>query len=101
MRYRIVTAGMLALMAFGASAQTVDKRSSLEPAHSPFTYEVLGATPSLQLGKRTASDSETKLVAARERKSRSTTGASSPRDDSATVESPLRSQHDAKQQEAR
>ena len=101
MRYRIVTAGMLALMAFGASAQTVDKRPSLEPAHSPFTYEVLGATPSLQLGNRKASDSETNLVAARERKSRSTTGASSPRDESATVESPVRSQHDAKQQEAR
>jgi hypothetical protein len=101
MSYRIVTAGMLALMALGASAQTVDKRPSLEPAHSPFTYEVLGATPSLQLGNRKASDSEAKVVAARERKSRSTTGASSPRDDSATVESPLRSQHDAKQQEAR
>jgi len=67
MRYRIVTAGLLALMAFGASAQTVDKRPSLEPAHSPFTYEVLSATPSL--GNRKASDSETKLVAARERKS--------------------------------
>ena len=101
MRYRVVTAGLLALMAFGASAQTVDKRSSLEPPHSPFTYEVLGATPSLQLGNRKASDSETKLVAARERKSRGTTGASSPRDESATVESPLRSQPDAKQQEAR
>ena len=87
MRYRIITAGMLALRAFGASAQTVDKRPSLEPAHSPFTYEVLGATPSLQLGKRKASDSETKLAAARESKSRSTTGASSPRDESATVES--------------
>ena len=99
MRYRIVTAGMLALMAFGTSAQTVDKRPLLEPAHSPFTYEVLSATPSL--GNRKASDSETKLVAARERKSRGTTGASSPGDESATVESPLRSQHDAKQQEAR
>ena len=99
MRYRIVTAGLLTLMAFAASAQTVDKRISLEPAHSPFTYEVLGATPSL--GNRKASDSETKLVAARERKSRSTTGASSPRDESATVESPLRSQPGAKQQEAR
>ena len=98
MRYRIVTAGLLALMAFGASAQTVDKRPSLEPAHSPFTYEVLSATPSL--GNRKASDSETKLVAARERKS-STTGASSPRDESATAESPVRSEHDAKQQEAR
>jgi hypothetical protein len=97
MRYRIVTAGLLALAAFGASAQTVDKRPSLEPAHSPFTYEVLGATPSLQLGKRTASESEARLAAARERKSRSTTGASSPRDESATLESPLRSPRDTKQ----
>jgi hypothetical protein len=95
MRYRIVTAGMLALMAFGASAQTVDKRPSLEPAHSPFTYEVLGATPSLQLGKRKASDNEARLAAARE--SKSTTGASSPRDEPATVESALRSQRDTKQ----
>ena len=68
MRYRIITAGMLALAAFGASAQTVDKRPSLEPAHSPFTYEVLGATPSLQLGKRKASDNEARLAAARESK---------------------------------
>ena len=80
MRYRIVTAGLLALMAFGASAQTVDKRPSLEPAHSPFTYEVLGATPSLELGKRKAADSEARLAAARESKVRSTTGASSPRE---------------------
>ena len=92
MRYRIVTAGLLALMAFGASAQTVDKRPPLEPAHSPFTYEVLGATPSLQLGKRKTSDSEAKLAVARESKSKNKTGASSPRDESA-----LSSQRDTKQ----
>ena len=98
MSYRVITAGMLALMAFGANAQSIDKRSSMEPAHSPFTYEALGATPSLQFGKRTAPDSEAKLAAASERKSRSTaTGASSHRDESATVESPLRAQRDTKQ----
>ncbi len=97
MRYRIVTAVMLALMAFGASAQTIDKRPSLEPAHSPFTYEALGATPSLQLGKRRASDNEARLAAARESKSKSATGASSPRDESSTVDSALRSQRDKKQ----
>ena len=95
MRYRIITAGMLTLAAFGASAQTLDKRPSLEPAHSPFTYEVLGATPSFQLGKRKASDNEARLAAARE--SQNTTGASSPRDEPATVESALRSQRDTKQ----
>ena len=101
MNYRFITAAVLALSTVGVIAQTAQKPASLEPAHSPFTYEVLGATPSLQLGNRKASDSETNLVVARERKSRSTTGASRPRDESATVESPVRSQHDAKQQEAR
>ena len=96
MSYRVITAGMLALMALGANAQSIDKRLSMEPTHSPFTYEALGATPSLQLGKRTAPDSEAKLAAARERKSRSTIGASH-RDESATVESPLRAQRDTKQ----
>ena len=97
MSYRVITAGMLALMALGANAQSIDKRPSMEPAHSPFTYEVLGATPSLQLGKRKASDSEARLAAARESKSKNTTGASSPRDESATVESALSSQRDTKQ----
>ena len=95
MSYRVITAGMLALMALGANAQSIDKRPSMEPAYSPFTYEVLGATPSLQLGKRAAPDSEAKLAAASERKSRSTGGASR-RDESATVESPLRLQRDTK-----
>ena len=98
MSYRVITAGTLALMAFGVNAQSVDKRPSMEPVHSPFTYEALGATPSLQLGKRTAPDGEAKLAAAREGKSRSTTTrASSDRDESLTVESPLRSQRDTKQ----
>ena len=95
MSYRVITAGMLTLMAFGANAQSIDKRLSMEPVHSPFTYEVLGATPSLQLGKRTAPEGEAKLAAARA-KNRSTVDAGH-RDESATVERPLRSQRDTKQ----
>ena len=97
MNYRFITAAVLALSTVGVSAQTAQKPASLEPAHSPFTYEVLGATPSLQLGKRKASESEARLAAARESNSKSTTGASRPRDQPATVESALRSQRDTKQ----
>jgi hypothetical protein len=97
MNYRFITAAVLALSTVGVSAQTAQKPATLEPAHSPFTYEVLGATPSLQLGKRKASDSEARLAAARESNSKSTTGASSPRDEPATVESALRSQRNTKQ----
>ena len=96
MSYRVITAGMFTLMAFGANAQSIDKQPSMEPAHSPFTYEAVGATPSLQLGKRTARDGEATLAAARERKSRSTLEASR-RDESATVQKPLRSQPEPKQ----
>ena len=97
MNYRFITAAVLALSTVGVSAQTAQKPASLEPAHSPFTYEVLGATPSLQIGKRKASDSEARLAAARESNSKSTTGAPSPRDEPAKVESALRSQRDTKQ----
>ena len=96
MSFRVITAGMLTLMAFAANAESIDKRLSMEPAHSPFTYEALGATPSLQLGKRRAPDSEAKLAAARERKSGSTIGASQ-RDESATVEVLYASQRETKQ----
>ena len=96
MSYRVITAGMLTLMAFGANAQGIDKQPSMEPAHSPFTYEALGATPSLQLGKRTARDGEAKLAAARERKNRSTLEASH-RDEPASVEKAPRSQPETKQ----
>jgi hypothetical protein len=97
MNYRFITAAVLALSTVGVSAQTAQKPASLEPAHSPFTYEVLGATPSLQPGKRKASDSEARLAAAPESNSKSTIGASSPRDEPATVESVLRSQRNTKQ----
>ena len=66
MRYQTLSAApVLALMAFGASAQTAGKqpgdqqqtadkrkRASSEPINGPFTYEALGATPSVQLKKR-------------------------------------------------
>jgi hypothetical protein len=78
MRYTtLFAAGVLTLMAFGASAQsagkqpTVDqqhnadkrKRASTEPLNSPFTYEALGATPSLQVKKRSKPASEEKVAA--------------------------------------
>ena len=96
MSYRVITAGMLTLIAFGANAQSSDKQPSMEPAHSPFTYEALGATPSLQLGRRTAPDSAAKLAVAREGKNRSTVEVSHG-DEPVTVEKPLRSQRETKQ----
>jgi hypothetical protein len=87
---------MLTLVAFAAKAESIQKRLSMEPANSPFTYEALGATPSLQLGKPRAPDSEAKLAAARERKSGSTIGASHG-NEPATLESPLRPQRETKQ----
>ena len=52
MRYRIITGSVLASMVFGASAQNADRRVSTEPANSPFTYEALGATPSVRPNKK-------------------------------------------------
>ena len=71
MRYTtLFVAGVLTLMAFGASAQsagkqpTVDqqqtadkrKRASSEPINSPFTYEALGATPTVKKRSKPASE---------------------------------------------
>ena len=86
MSYRMMTAGIVALMAFGASAQTADKRASLEPAHSPFTYEALGATPTVRLSKA-ASAGEERVAAARDR-GNGTATPSRP-NDTARVENPL------------
>ena len=78
MRYTtLFVASVLTLMAFDASAQTagkqptVDKqqtadkrkRASTEAPNSPFTYEALGATPSLQVKKRSKPASEEKVAA--------------------------------------
>ena len=64
MRYTtLFAAGVLTLMTFDASAQTAGKqptvdqqqqppdkrkRASTEPTNSPFTYEALGATPTVK-----------------------------------------------------
>lgn len=76
MRYTtLFVAGVLTLMAFGASAQSAGKqptadqqqtadnrkRASSESLNSPFTYEALGATPSLK--KRSKPASEEKVAA--------------------------------------
>ena len=89
MRYRMMTAaGVLALMASGVGAQTVDKRVSLEPAHSPFTYEALGATPSLRFDKTTTTGGE-KVVAARDNAAaRDSINRAATPSDTATVASP-------------
>jgi hypothetical protein len=78
MRYTTLFAAcVLTLMAFDASAQstgkkpTVDqqqtadkqKRPSTEPLNSPFTYEALGATPSLHVKKPSKPASEEKVAA--------------------------------------
>lgn len=49
MRNQILVAVLSTLATFSAGAQQTEKRPSMEPVGSPFTYEVLGATPSLRL----------------------------------------------------
>ena len=56
---RLIFAAVLSAFAVGASAQSVGQKSSMEPATSPFTYEVLGATPSLRLHQKSQPKSET------------------------------------------
>ena len=71
MRYTtLFAAGVLTLIAFGASAQSADKqptadqqqtadkrkRASSEPINSPFTYEALGATPTAKKRSKPAGD---------------------------------------------
>ena len=86
MNYRFITAVVLALSTVGVSAQTADKPASLEPAHSPFTYEVPGATPSLRLPKRAASTDEAKVAVVRDKSQRNVPEASR-QNESATLES--------------
>lgn len=82
MRYRIIVASLLTFIALNASAQTVDKRPSMEPVGSPFTYEALGATPSLNL------------------RMRGTTSAATPADDIATARSKKTSESKAPTRES-
>ena len=79
MRYTtLFAASVLTLIAFEASAQTAGKqqptvdqqqtadkrkRASTEPLNSPFTYEALGATPSLQVKKPSKPASDEKVAA--------------------------------------
>ena len=56
MRYRTLVAALSAFAAFSAVAQPLDKRQSMEPVGSPFTYEALGATPSLRLNRQPRAD---------------------------------------------
>ena len=77
MRYTtLFAAGVLTLMTFDAGAQTAGKpptveqqqtadkpkRASTEPINSPFTYEALGATPSLQVKRRSKPASDEKVA---------------------------------------
>ena len=64
MRYRIITASVLASMVFGVSAQNADRRVSTEPVNSPFTYEALGATPSVWPNKKNTAPVSKNIVAA-------------------------------------
>jgi len=52
MRRQIFVAVVFAIAASSASAQPSGK-PSMEPTAGPFTYEVLGATPSLRMNPRT------------------------------------------------
>jgi len=65
---RLIFAAVLSAFALGASAQSVNQRPSMEPAASPFTYEVLGATPSLRLHQKSQPKSETPANATTEQK---------------------------------
>ena len=56
---RLIFAAVLSAFALGASAQSVNQKPSMEPVTSPFTYEALGATPSLRLHQKSQPKSET------------------------------------------
>jgi hypothetical protein len=78
MRYRIITASVLASMVFGASAQNAERRVSTEPATSPFTYEALGATPSAQPKKKNTAPADKNRTTARDSKGIASSGSSAP-----------------------
>ena len=99
MRYTtLIAAAVLSLMAFDASTQTAGKqptvdqqqtadkrkRASAEPISSPFTYEALGATPSLQAKKRAKPAGDDKVAATPAKGSKKTAPARA--NESVTVE---------------
>lgn len=65
---RLVFAAVLSAFALGASAQSMNQKPSMEPATSPFTYEVLGATPSLRLHQKSQPKGETPTTATTEQR---------------------------------
>ena len=68
----------------------------MEPAHSPFTYEALGATPSLQLGKRVMPTDEAKVAIAHHKRQR-TVPEASRQNEPAMSDSAARSKDETKQ----
>jgi len=56
---RSILVAALSVLAFSANAESTQQRPSMEPTASPFTYEVLGATPSLRLPAKSQPQSET------------------------------------------
>ena len=96
MRYpTMIAAAVLTLIAFDASAQTAKKRASTEPINSPFTYQALGATPSLQTKKRAKPAGEESVAAEPVKGSKKTAPARA--NESATVETSSGSQGGTKQ----
>ncbi len=85
---RFIFAAVLSAFAVGASAQSAGLKPSMEPANSPFTYEALGATPSLRL-KKSQPKNETPATATAEQrsfgKSSSKTSAVEPSDETAAA----------------
>ena len=65
---RLVFAAVLSAFALGANAQSVTQKPSMEPATSPFTYEALGATPSLRVQSKNQPKSETPATVTTEQK---------------------------------
>ena len=96
MNYRFIAAAVFALSAVGVSAPTADKPNSLEPSHSPFTYEVLGATPSLRLTKKAAPVDDAKVAVARDRSQR-TVPEASRQNEPAASQNAARSKDETKQ----
>ena len=87
---RLILAAVLSALAVGASAQSTGQRPSTEPVASPFTYEVLGATPSLRLKKTAEPRIATPATATAEQRSASTpasrTSAAESTDEAAATE---------------
>ena len=78
MRYQIIAASVLTSIAFGAGAQNADRRVPTEPATSPFTYEALGATPSVRPKKKSTAPADKNKTTARDSKGATSSGSNEP-----------------------